>query len=80
MGSKVRIFEVEETKGDLPYIVTWISLDGRLSSSSYGSYKEAMNHYSNLSTIGREPSICLNLINKPTGIKKKKDASLGVNE
>ena len=61
MENKIRIFKIEETMGGLPYTVTWISLDGRLSSSSYSTYEEAKTHFDNLSALGRGPSFCLNI-------------------
>jgi len=59
---KERIFKIEEIKGESPYSITWISLDGRLKSKDYRTYDKAWKHYCHLQEIGRHPRISLNLL------------------
>jgi len=54
-------FKVKENKGNIPYILIWISLDGRLKTEDYSTYKEAIKSFKKLKILGRTPTIFLNL-------------------
>ena len=57
----MNIFKEKEEEGDLPYNVIWLSLDGRLRTCNYRTYKEAIERYNYLKNLKRQQSIHLNL-------------------
>ena len=69
---KPRKFLVKEEKGDLSYSVIWISADGRLKEASFRSWDDAITHFSHLKTLGRQPSVSLNITQESEEENKKK--------
>ena len=49
-------FTLTEKLGDLPYTVSWISLDGRIRTRDYGTLYEAEGHRDHLVALGVRPS------------------------
>ena len=58
---KERTFIIEEGGGNLPYIVSWVSVDGRLCAESFSTYREVISRSHHLTQLGRQPAILLNL-------------------
>ena len=48
--------EISEKKGELNFGIVWISLDGRLNSKWFQTFKSALKHYKHLKKLRRQPS------------------------
>lgn len=47
----------KEGKGNLPYIVVWVALNGLISVAHCETIKQAEGKYNYLKSLGREPTI-----------------------
>ena len=56
-GHKMKWKIPEETKGNLPYIVMWISLNGLVSTTHHKTIIQADEQYNHLKGLGREPTL-----------------------
>jgi len=64
MKKTKKTFVIKENGGNLPYILTWISLDGRLCCENCSNFEDAKKGFLRLKILGREPTVLLNLSDK----------------
>ncbi|MDP2684958.1 MAG: hypothetical protein Q8P20_08045 [bacterium] len=51
---EIKIKESQEIKGNMAYMVTWISLGNFLSIKYFDTEKEMIDHYNHLKRLGRQ--------------------------
>ena len=61
MNTQSKTFVLEEKHGDLPYMVTWLSADGRPIIKYFGTLEGAEKQRDWLITLQRQPEIWLRI-------------------